>query len=246
MIRAMRALGQLALTFGRGVRALPRASAHELVRTISRFGTGSLLIGLGVALATGALIVLETAAYTIAFGARDILGGMAGISIMREFGPLMLAMVMCGWIGASNAAELANLSMGGQLTALRGIGVRTDELFIAPRLLGTLLAVLLLALPADLFSVGGGVLAARFALHISPGLFLRSFSAYVKLHDLLEGVVKTACFGAAIGLISTRVGLGTRGGARAVGRSVAASVVHSVVTVLVLDLVITALLGERI
>ena len=100
--------------------------------------------------------------------------------------------------------------------------------------------------PADLASVGGGVLAARFALHISPGLFLRSFAQYVKLHDLLEGVVKTIAFGAAIGLISTRVGLGTRGGAREVGRSVASSVVQSVVTVLVLDLIITALLGERI
>src|SRR5438445_42547 len=113
------ALGQLTLVLLRSLAATPRLWVRELAYTVSRFGAGSLLIGTSVAAATGGIIVLETATYTVTFGARDILGGMAGISILREFGPLMVAMVMSGWVGASNAAELGNLAMGGQVRALQ-------------------------------------------------------------------------------------------------------------------------------
>jgi phospholipid/cholesterol/gamma-HCH transport system permease protein len=228
------------------VAATPRMSVPELLRTLGRFGFGSLLIAVSVSAATGAIIVLETATYTIAFGARDILGGMAGIGILREFGPLMVAMVMSGWVGASNAAELANLTLGGQVSALRGIGADPFEVLIAPRLWGTMLAMALLALPTDLASVAGGMFSAKVVLGIGPDQFLRSFEHWVKFRDVLEGFLKIGVFGAAIGLISTRAGLQTRGGARAVGRSVAASVVQSVVAVLMLDVTITALVGGRL
>lgn len=246
MTRRLEELGQLVLVGFRAVAATPRLWWRELVRILAVFGYGSLAIALAVAAATGSIIVLETATYTVAFGARDILGGMAGISILREFGPLMVALVMSGWVGASNAAELGNLALGGQLTGLRGIGVDPYQVIIAPRLLGTLVAMVALALPVDLGAIVGGAGAARFALHIDPGVYFRSFETLVKPRDVLEGLVKIFAFGAAIGLISTRAGLQTRGGARAVGRAVAGSVVRSVFAVLVLDAVITATLGGRL
>ena len=226
--------------------ATPHLWGRELLRTLSRFGAGSLLIATTVAAATGGIIVLETASYTVAFGARDILGGMAGISILREFGPLMVALVMSGWVGAANAAELGNLALGGQVTALRGLGADPYEVLVAPRVWGTLFAMALLALPADLAAVGGGAVAARVALGVDPGLFFRSFEHYVKLRDVVEGFIKIFAFGAAIALLSSRAGLRTRGGARAVGRSVAGSVVQSVVWVLILDFAITALVGGKL
>ena len=243
-MRAM--LGQLTLVATRGLMATPRLWLAELMRTLGRFGFGSLLIAVSVSAATGAIIVLETATYTIAFGARDILGGMAGIGILREFGPLMVAMVMSGWVGASNAAELANLTLSGQVSSLRGLGADPFEVLVAPRLWGTVLAMVLLALPTDLASVGGGMFAAKVVLGIGPDQFLRSFEHWVKLRDVFEGFLKIGVFGAAIGLISTRAGLQTRGGAKAVGRGVASSVVQSVMAVLVLDITVTLLVGGRL
>ena len=245
-MNSLAAFGQLSLVAARALMAGPRLWGRELMRTLARFGTGSLVIAICVAIATGAIIVLETAAYTMSFGARDILGGMASISILREFGPLMVALVMSGWVGASNTAELGNLTLGGQVSALRGLGADPYEVLVAPRLLGTVLAMALIALPADFAAVLGGVAAARIVLGVEPAMFFHSIDQWVKLRDILEGLLKTVCFGAAIGLLSSRSGLSTRGGARAVGRSVATSVVQSVVAVLILDFAITALVGGRL
>ena len=243
VLDATSAAGQLALLIARALSASPRQEVREVLRTVSRFGFGSLGLGLAVAAGTGSVIVLETATYTVRFGARDILGGMAGISILREFGPLMVALVMAGWVGASNAAEVGNLSLGGQLGSLRGLGVNPFEVVIAPRVWGTLFAMLALALVADLAAVLGGAASAQVVLGIPADAFLRSFGAWLHPRDIAEGLLKSGSFALAISLLSARAGLATRGGARAVGQRVAQSVVHSIVAVLVLDLVLTALVG---
>jgi phospholipid/cholesterol/gamma-HCH transport system permease protein len=242
-LAALRGLGGLTLLTGRGLRALPRASGREAVRTLALTGTGSLGLVLGVAAATGAVIVIETSSYTERFGARDILGGQAGLSIIREFGPLMVALLMAGWAGARTAAEIGNLALGGQLASLRGLGLAQEELLLAPRLVGTLVAMLLLGLCGQLAAVGGGTAAAWAILGIEPGTFMRSFEATLKPSDLVEGLTKLLSYALAISLISYRAGLQTRGGAEAVGQQVARSVVRSVVAVLVLDAVLTAWAG---
>jgi phospholipid/cholesterol/gamma-HCH transport system permease protein len=240
------ALGGLALLGLRALGSAPHLERRELVRTIARFGLGSLGLTAVVALGTGAVIVIETSSYTVRFGARDILGGMAGISILREFGPLMMALVMAGWVGAANAAEVGNLNLGGQLGSLRGVGVDPFAAVLAPRLYGTWVAMITLALCADLCAVLGGAFAAKVALGIEVDAFLRSFRQWLHMRDLVEGLIKTSAFAFAIALLSTRAGLRTRGGARAVGERVADSVVHAVVSVLVLDFLVTALIGGRL
>jgi len=246
MIDALRALGQLLMVAMRALRATPRLSTRELWRAAARFGQRALPVALAVSAVTGGVIVLETATYTVAFGARDILGGLAGIGILREFAPLMVALVMSGWVGARNAAELGNLTLGGQITALRGLGANPDEVLLAPRLWGALAAMLLLALPTDLAALGGGAVAAKVVLGVGPGMFFRSFMHWVKLRDVLEGLLKVGAFALAIALVSARAGLHTRGGAQDVGRGVAMSVVHSVLAVLLLDVTLTVLVGGRL
>jgi phospholipid/cholesterol/gamma-HCH transport system permease protein len=236
-------IGQVTVVAGRSLAALPKASGYEIIRTMARFGWGSLGLGLIVAAGTGAVIVLETATYTVNLGARDILGGMAGISIMREFGPLMVALVMAGWVGASNAAELANLSLGGQIGSLRGLGVDPYEIIVAPRVVGTTLAMAALMAVADVAAIVGGGVAAWVTLGIPLGTFFRSFGQWLHVRDIGEGMVKTLGFAQAIALISCRAGLSTQGGSQAVGVSVAGSVVQAVVAVLIIDCFVTAVIG---
>lgn len=225
------------------LRALPGIHLRETARTAVKHGLGSIGLAALVATCTGGIIVLETASYTVKFGMRDVLGGMAGISILREFSPLMMGFVLAGWVGASQAAEMANLVLGGQVASLRGLGIDPAEVLYAPRVVGTLLAMAVLCLVADLFALGGGALAGWGLLGIPPDVFFRSFGEILAPRDIGEGLAKSCSYALALSLLAIVEGLRVRGGAREVGAAVAASVVQGVLAIAVLDAVLTALIG---
>jgi len=174
------------------------------------------------------------------YGARSILGWRRGYSVLREFGPLLTALVMTGRVGARNAAELASLSLGGQLEGLRGVGVDP------------------FALPGR--AQGGG----QRARHRGAGALvqprcgaecrrLRPALGRRRGPDVLPQLsppcsaggtwslrtVKTVAFGTTISLVSTRCGLAARGGAQAVGHAAAQAVVASAAVLTALDWLLT-------
>ena len=129
----LRFFGANALVFGRTLLYLPRLDLGELSRALVLFGYRSLPLSLGAATLIGATVVLQAGVYATKFGARLYTGWAAGFALIWEMGPLLLGLVMAARIGARNAAELALLTVNGQIEGLRGISLDPFRILVAPR-----------------------------------------------------------------------------------------------------------------
>lgn len=243
-LAAARGAGVIALVLGRTLLHLPRLDGRELWRGMLHFGVNSLPLTLGVAAVTGATVVVQSALYVERFGARQYLGWAAGYAVIWEMGPLLLGLMMAGRVGARNAAELATLSIGGQLEGLRGISLDPFRLLVAPRVLAIVCSLLLLSFVATVVALLVEAAAARVALELPVRVFFGAFEDMIRLGDLVAGTVKTLAFATAIALVSTACGLSAVGGARAVGQAAAAAVVRSAAAIFTLDLLLTPLLAR--
>ncbi|MHB8876219.1 MAG: MlaE family ABC transporter permease [Myxococcaceae bacterium] len=237
------ATGTLAMVFSRTLLQLPRLNRRELWRGVTLFGYRSLPLAFIVGTLAGATVVLQTGMYVQRFGARNYLGWAAGFSIIWEFGPLLLGLMMGARVGARNAAELASLNVGGQLEGLRGISLDPFALLVAPRVLATALSVAGLSTVTFLIAVLWEAAAALFTLGIPARVFFSSFEELLTAGDLAAGISKCLAFGITISLISTAAGLRAQGGAQAVGRAAAAAVVWSSGAIYALDFLLTPLLS---
>jgi phospholipid/cholesterol/gamma-HCH transport system permease protein len=244
VIFALRAVGAVALVCARTVLALRHLSGRELARALTLFGYRSLPLTIGAATMIGATVVLQAGVYATRFGLRLFTGWAAGYALIWEFGPLLLGLIMAARIGARNAAELSLLSVNGQLEGLRGISLDPFRLLVAPRVLAAFLSVGALAAVTFLVAILWEAVAAFFTLHLPLRVFFTSFPDMLRWTDLVGGLTKTVIFGGAIAVISTAVGLRTRGGAQGVGRAAAEAVVACCATIFALDLVLTPLLSR--
>ncbi len=237
-------LGALSLVTARTVAALPRLNRRELRRELVHFGYGSLGLAVGVATLTGATVVLQTRLYVERFGARGFMGWAAGYAVLWELGPLLLGLLLAARVGARNAAELATLSVGGQIEGLRGVSLDPFGLLVAPRVVALILSSLALSSVAFSVAIAWEATAAYFALKLPLKAFWANFSDMLAPRDLASGVLKVLVFGVAISLISTTAGLRASGGARAVGQAAAAAVVSSCAAIFALDFLLTPLLSR--
>ncbi len=242
-LEAAQASGALAMVLGRTILQLRSLDRRELVRGLVLFGYRSLPLSGVIATLIGATVVLQTSLYVQRFGARNYLGWAAGFSVVWEFGPLLLGLMMAARVGGRNAAELASLNVGGQLDGLRGISLDPFALLVAPRVVATSLSVAGLATVTFALAVLWEAAAAFFTLGLPVRVFFESFEQLLGFGDLAAGVIKSFCFGLTIALISTTAGLRAQGGARAVGHAAAAAVVWSSAAIFALDFILTPLLG---
>lgn len=240
----VRGLGAMALVLGRTLAHLTSMSWRECLRSLVLYGTQSLRLSLGIGTLAGATVVIQAGIYAERFGARQYLGWAAGYAVLWEFGPLLLGLVMAGRVGARNAAELALLKVNGQLEGLRGIALDPYGLLIAPRVVASALAITALANVTYFVAVVWETVAAYFAMRLPARVFMSSFSDMLRWNDLTGSLLKTFAFGLAIAVISTAVGLGTKGGARGVGRAAASAVVLSCAAIFTLDFLLTPLLAR--
>ncbi len=243
-LEVLRLLGALLLVMGRTARCLPTLERRELLRSVVLFGYGSLPLALMASTLIGSTVVLQAGVYAVKFGARQYTGWAAGYALLWEFGPLLLGLVMGARIGARNAAELALLTIGGQIEGLRGISLDPFRLLVAPRVVGTALAITLLGSFTFFTAVVFEAISAFFSLHLPLRVFFLTFDEMLRPGDLLGGLSKTLAFGVAIALVSTVVGLRAKGGARGVGQAAAAAVVASCGVIFALDFLLTPLLAR--
>ncbi len=244
--RFLRFLGVLSVVLVRCARQLHRMNREEVLRAFVLFGQGSLGLSVLVAALTGATVVLQTFLYVQRFGARAYLGWAASYAVIWEFGPLLLGLMMAARVGARNAAELAVLNIGGQIEGLRGIALDPFALLIAPRVVGIIASVTLLAAPTFAIAIVFEIVAAYATMALPVRVFTSNLSDMLGPLDVVGGVLKTLTFGVAISLVSTAVGVSARGGARAVGRASASAVAWSCASIFGLDFLLTPLLAAAV
>jgi phospholipid/cholesterol/gamma-HCH transport system permease protein len=182
------------------------------------------------------LTVAFQAAYQLQqFGAAIYVADLTSVSVVREMGPLMTAILVAGRSGSSIAAEIATMQVSEEIDALRVMGMDPIEFLAVPRLLGLVLVMPLLTVLADLVGIFGGFLVGVFYLDIAGRAFLHQALAALAPFDLVTSVIKSVAFAYGIGLIGLFYGIRVRGGASEVGRTTTASVVASIFYIIVAD-----------
>lgn len=238
---ATRAGGEAVLGPFRGRRFRLAATVGQLLRA----GNQSLPLVTLIAALMGLILALQSAYQLRQLGALQFVADLVAVSITRELGPLITAILVAGRVGSSIAAELGTMKVSEEIDALTVMGIDPTSFLVVPRLVALSIAVPCLTVIADLVGILAGCGVAVGVLGLGAGAYLADSIAALALEDLWGGVLKAWVFGGIIGLVSCQQGLGTTGGAEEVGRSTTRAVVRSIVLIIAADLFVTALLFVR-
>ena len=210
---------------------------HQMVLT----GVESLAIVMLVAASVGMVLALQAAYQLNQFGALMYTGSLVSVSMSRELGPLVAAIVISGRVGARMAAELGTMKVAEEVDALTTMGLNPISYLVVPRVLSLAFMLPCLTLITDVVGMFGGFLIGTLGVHINPYLYwAKNFDALV-MKDIHTGLMKSFVFALVIGLVSCHQGLSVEGGAEGVGRATTQAVVISIVLIIVVDCLATAI-----
>jgi len=173
-----------------------------------------------------------------------VVGGMIGLSMCKELGPVMMAVLISGRIGSAMAAEIGSMQVNQEIDALRTMNINPIEYLVLPRLVAICIALPMLVIFSILVGWIGGamVCALNHQIAISFQGYFSNLRQVVEIKDVGNGLFKSVVFAMVIGVVSCHQGLATLGGPRGVGRSVTKAVVNSLVLILILDYFLTRFL----
>lgn len=230
-------LGGIGLLAGRLVARLapPRIDRYEFVRNLHKMGVLSVGIVSVTALFTGAIMVVQAAPLVVRFNATDVIGWGAGFATLREVGPLLIALMFSGRVGANNTAELGTMVVTEQLDALRALAIDPLSYLIVPRVIAMIAMLFVLTIIGDAVAITGAIISAKALLDVDARQFMNSFLELLDHWDFASGLVKSVAFGLMISLTSCHFGLTVKGGAPGVGRAVNAAVVAAAIGIFVMD-----------
>lgn len=192
------------------------------------------VVGL-IAFLVGGTLALQSAQQLRNFGANIFVVDLVALSVTRELGPLITAIVIAGRSGSAVAAEVGTMRITEELDALRTMGINPIRFLITPKVIAITATQPLLTMFANVLAIGGGFIVAVTYLEVGPAPFLSRLQEVTMTRDILTGLVKSVAFANIIVTIGTLCGLRTGGGADAVGRSTTTSVVASIFAVIVAD-----------
>lgn len=235
--------GRLVKGFGFSLRHPARLNWRDIGVTMERAGADAAPIVMLINFLIGFVMGYQSALQLKQFGANIYVADLVGLSVTRELGPLMTAIIVCGRTGAAFAAELGTMKVSEEVDALRTLGFMPLRYLVLPRLLGLVLVVPLLTLLADGVGILGGLLVAVLSLDITPVAYWGETLKVIQPWDVFSGVLKSGVFAGAIALVACQQGLATSGGAEGVGRRTTSAVVTILFALILLDAVFTVVLG---
>jgi phospholipid/cholesterol/gamma-HCH transport system permease protein len=183
----------------------------------------------------GIVVAYQAADQLRRFGANIFVADLVGLAMLREFAPLITAIILAGRSGSAYAAQIGTMAVTEEIDAMRTIGLSPMEILVLPKLLALLVAVPLLTVFADILGVAGGMVMAQAQLGVGYVDFLERFVNAVSPTSYLVGIGKAPVFAIIIALVGCFQGLRTRGGADSVGRQTTRSVVQAIFLVIVAD-----------
>lgn len=237
-------LGRYTLLLGDVVRDIARngINVREVLRQIVWIGNNSLPIVLLTAVFTGMVLALQTAYGLHRFGAKNYVGNLVGLALAKELGPVLTAVMVCGRVGAGIAAEIASMTVTEQVDAIRSLGGDPIRRLVTPRIVAGLISMPLLSGIAVITGVLGGLTVATLELGITSHQYYRSYLYAVQIYDVVEGLIKSFCFGLIVVSIACYKGLQCRGGTEGVGLTTTSAVVTGSLAVFIANFFLTKLL----
>jgi phospholipid/cholesterol/gamma-HCH transport system permease protein len=212
-----------------------------LIEQLDNVGVCSLNVVNLTAIFTGMVLALQMGQFLGRFGAKIYISRIMGLSLFREMGPVLTALMMGARVGAGITAELGSMKVTEQIDAMRALATSPIKKLVVPRVLATLLMLPVLTVISDAVGLVGGLLIAVTQLGVSAEYFYSSMVQNTELSDLMSGLGKSVFFGFLIAIIACSKGLGVTGGADGVGRATTSAVVAASIGVLVSDFFLTKL-----
>jgi len=220
------------------------ANWKAVVQIMGRAGADAVPIVVLINFLVGFVMAFQGAIQLKQFGANIFVADLVGLSVTRELGPLMTAIIVCGRSGAAFAAELGTMKVSEEIDALRTLGFGPVRYLVLPRILALILVVPILTLFADLVGAMGGLFVGLVSLDLTVSGYLIETRKALGVWDVGSGLVKGVVFGIAVAVISCQQGFATSGGAEGVGRRTTSSVVAILFTLILIDAAFTILFHE--
>ncbi|MBU1862666.1 MAG: ABC transporter permease [Candidatus Omnitrophica bacterium] len=242
-IELFREAGGISILFAKTLYSMATAAwrRSHIMDQMNKIGVTSLPLVLLTALFTGMVLALQSAYQLRTFNAVRYTAGLVSLSIIRELGPVLTAMVVAGRVGASITAELGTMKVTEQIDALVSLGTDPIKYLVVPRFIAAVLMLPLLTVYADFIGMFGGYIVAVLKLDIGSSLYIRDSFDVLIFKDVFTGLIKSFAFGAIIAIVGCYQGFRTSGGAEGVGKATTISVVTSLVLIIASDCFFTAI-----
>lgn len=218
---------------------VPPFRLRLIVQQMEFVGVRSLPIILLTSFFTGAVFTVQGYRFLSMVDVEGLVGGTVGVSLTRELGPSLTALLVAGRAGSAMAAEIGSMRVSEQIDALEAMAVDPINYLVKPRLVATTLVMPLLTAVYDAVGILGSYLVAIYVVGMSPPSYTVRLWDWVDWDDVWTGLVKSVVFGVIIAVVSAYKGFATTGGARGVGEATTSSVVVSSVVILVTNYFLT-------
>ncbi|CAB5701018.1 MlaE family ABC transporter permease [Comamonas aquatica] len=228
-------VGQLVLDIGRLLRDPRKGPWRDFSGHLYSMGATALPITALVGFLIGVVLAYLMALQLRQFGAEAFIVNILGISLIRELGPLLGAILVAGRSGSAITAQIGVMRVTEELDAMQVMGIRHGFRLVMPRALALALAMPLISLWTTLAALAGGMLAADMTMGISAGYFLQALPDAVEIGNLVLAMAKSVVFGVFIALIGCHWGLRVQPNTQSLGAGTTASVVSSITMVIVVD-----------
>jgi phospholipid/cholesterol/gamma-HCH transport system permease protein len=205
-------------------------------------GVGSLPIATLTGFFMGAVLALQSANSLSRFGGLSFTGELVSLSMVREIGPVLTGLMVAGRSATGMASELGSMQVTEQIDAMRALGTDPSKKLVTPRVVSTVIMLVVLTVISDLVSLAGGAVVAVFMLRLDGNQYWSTAWQSLGAGDILMGLMKPFIFGFIISTIGCYYGLSARGGTQGVGRATTQAMVSASVVLVVSDLMITQLL----
>lgn len=217
---------------------------NEVAGVIYKTGFQALPIIALLSFMIGVVISYQMGDQLRAYGANIFIVDLLGLSVLREFGPLITAIMVAGRTGSAFTAQIGTMKVNQEIDALNTMGITPAELLILPRLMGLVIALPLLTVWADIFGILGGMMMANNMLGIGWHDFLLRFQHEIPVRSLVIGLGKTPVFALLIASIGCFQGMRVRGSADSVGTQTTRSVVLSIFFIIVADAIFSVIFSR--
>lgn len=208
---------------------------RALIQTIYRTGYTALpIVGL-LSFLIGIVLTYQMGIQLSKYGANIYIVDLLGLSILREFGPLITAIIVSGRTASAFASEISTMKINEEIDALKTMGVAPSDIVVIPKILGLVIALPLLCVWADIWGVYGGMVMSHWYLNVNCTDFFNHFHQYIPIKHFLVGLSKTPVFAVVIACVGCFQGLRVSGGAEAVGWTTTKSVVQAIFLIIIVD-----------
>jgi phospholipid/cholesterol/gamma-HCH transport system permease protein len=218
-----------------------RLGWRNLWEQMDRVGVKSIPIVALVLFCIGAILALQMAPILREYGKLDSVADVISVAIFRELGPLVSAIVLCGFAGASIAAEVGTMVVSEEVEALEAHAINPIRFLVVPRVLATTVMMVCIAIVGDAAGIIGGLMVGGAFLGNGHQQYVTHTFDILKLMDFITGLVKAGVFGALISGMACYLGLGVSGGAQGVGSATTRTVVYTIVALITVDLLFTSI-----